>query len=133
MKIKQVILDTSFLLAIAQMRGVSLHQIKERFPRAKLITVSQVLEELKRLKGKRPGVSVAMEVLKGVEVIRVNGYDNADDAILSLSQDLEEVAVVTFDLNLRKRLVKLGIPVIYLRSKKKLLIDHPAGSYEEPL
>ncbi len=133
MRIKRIILDTSFLLALAQMKGVSLHQIKERFPRAEIITVSQVLEELRKLEGKRFGTGVAREVLRGVKVIHVEGYDSADDAVLSLSEGLKEVAVVTFDLGLRKRLVERGIPVIYLRSRKKLLIDHPAGSYEEPL
>ncbi len=115
------------------MRGISLHQVKERLPHAELVTVSQVLDELSKLERKR-GAPIALEIVrKDVRVVDVEGHDNADDAILELASKMKGVAVVTFDLGLRKRLIERGIPVIYLRSKKKLLIDHPLGSYEEPL
>ncbi len=124
---RYIILDTSFLMALAELRFLSLSDLTRFYPNARLITTRSVIKELESfLKGKRRvSASVALQVIERHGVLVEEGYGGeADEDLIALAKELGGV-VATFDLELKERLLSEGIPVIYLRAGKKLVLDDP--------
>ncbi len=114
-------------MALADLRSISLEKVIELYPKATLATTESVIRELSEfLKGKRKiQASISMEILRKYNIKVFKGYSGkADDDLLALAKDLKCV-VATFDLELKERLLREGIPVIYLRAGKKLVLDDP--------
>jgi rRNA-processing protein FCF1 len=93
----------------------------------KIVIPVQILNELKLLTEKGSGrqkrlAKPALNLAQRYEQINMVANTRADDALLSLSQQIH-AAVVTNDKNLRKRLKEIHIPVLFLRGKHKLELE----------
>jgi len=111
-----VVLDTNFVTLPAQF-GVDIFcEISEKIPGARLVTVSQVVDELKRLDKKgRVGLSLIKKF--GVKVVKKEG--GTDDALLELADENKGV-LCTNDKELKKRALEKKIAVMFMRKKKIL-------------
>ncbi len=124
---RYIVLDTSFLMALTELRFLSLSDLRKFYPNAKLITTKSVVKELESFLGggRRVSASVALQVIERHGIIVDEKYrGEADEDLIALAKELGAV-VVTFDLKLKERLLREGIPVIYLRAGKKLVLDDP--------
>lgn len=119
----KVLLDTNFIIDSFRYR-VDLGQVFDLFPRARLATVPQVVQELTRLASRKSTSSrwarVAMNLIEGVEIVGAP-EGNADDALLKLAD--KENIVATNDEELRKRIAAKGLKTIYLRGRKHLAVS----------
>jgi len=125
---RYLILDTSFLMALGDLRFLSLEDLLRLYPKASFVTTKSVVKELENLIGSRRRVQarISLEILSKYGVRVFEDYDGeADDDVLELAMKLKNAAVATFDLELKERLLRMGIPVIYLRAGKKLVLDDP--------
>ena len=123
-----MILDASFLMALGDLMFLSLEDLLRLYPKASFVTTKSVVKELENLIGSRRRVQarISLEILSKYGVRVFEDYDGeADDDVLELAMKLKNAAVVTFDLELKERLLRIGIPVIYLRAGKKLVLDDP--------
>ena len=124
-----IILDTNLLL-IPFTQKVDIFAELERvcnFP-YELYIVDKTIEELdniitgqKGLEKKAAKIAKDMLEMKQIEVISTEG-GHADDLILSLAHE-KGYYVATIDKDLRLRLRKIGVPVIFLRQKKYLEVE----------
>ncbi|MCJ2531096.1 MAG: hypothetical protein LN413_02090 [Candidatus Thermoplasmatota archaeon] len=78
---------------------------------------SSVIRELEGLSSTHSTARAALQFATRFPVIDVEGV--GDDALLSLAQ-AEGAAVLTNDRDLRRRLRKANLPVIYLRERSRL-------------
>jgi rRNA-processing protein FCF1 len=125
----KVVLDANFLM-IPHQEGVDVFSELDRLLGSyRPIVPRQVLEELKRVKRAATGrdkiaarVALSLVDAKGIEVVDVEGRDG-DEAILNLARRWDRVYVATRDKELKKRLWKLGVPVITLRQRTHLVIE----------
>ena len=129
LKDRYIVLDTSFLMALSEKKSISLDDLFRLYPKAKLVTTKSVISEIKgHLDGKRRSQArISLEIVERYNIGIFEDYDgSADEDVLKLSKELGKGAVVvTFDLELKERLLDLGIPVIYLRAGKKLVFEDP--------
>jgi len=94
------------------------------------VTVPPVLSELKRLSEKPTKVgrraSLALKLASKCEVLKNDVENmpegNVDDFILGFSKG-KKIIVATTDINLKKRLRKMKIPVIHLRGCSHIELD----------
>jgi hypothetical protein len=114
-----VVLDTNFITLPTQFKVDIFGEIEKRLPGSKMVTVPQVIEELKRL---GPDGKVGLEMLekKGVEVIRKKG--ETDDALLELAVEKNAI-LCTNDKELKRRATARRVPVMFMRKKKILEIS----------
>jgi len=124
---KKVILDTNFLTLPYQFKIDIFEEIKRVVQEDhEILTLDCVVEELKKIakgKGKNAiAARVALELMekKGVKILRTKKR-NTDKVILSISD--ENTIVATNDKELRGKLKDKKIKVLYLRSKKHLVIE----------
>ncbi|MCD6348558.1 MAG: hypothetical protein J7L91_02925 [Candidatus Korarchaeota archaeon] len=125
---RYLILDASFLMALGDLMFLSLEDLLRLYPKASFVTTKSVVKELENLIGSRRRVQarISLEILSKYGVRVFEDYDGeADYDLLELAMKLKNAAVVTFDLELKERLLRIGIPVIYLRAGKKLVLDDP--------
>jgi rRNA-processing protein FCF1 len=90
----------------------------------RLIVPEAVVRELTVLSTQKKGQKKALAALKLIENLE-RGEDSAslaDEALLHIAQRTQGI-VVTNDTVLRHRLKKQGNLVIFLRGKKKLVLD----------
>ncbi len=83
------------------------------------------IKELEKIcaegKGKdRKAAKIALSLLERCTIIEKNGF--ADDVIVELALN-ENAAVLTNDIELKKRLCSKGITTVYLRGKTRLSIQ----------
>lgn len=121
----KVLLDTNALMMPEQF-GVDIFSELERLGYFDYIVPTAVVRELRavskfaeRGKDKR-AASVALGLLSRCRVVNADGV--ADDVLERLASETG-AAVLTGDKELRKRLSKRGITVIYLRQSQYLEID----------
>jgi rRNA-processing protein FCF1 len=127
---RRVLLDSSFLLGITEL-SVGMEELISIYPKAELITTKSVIRELEKLAERKRGAKVAMEVVRGYGVRVLEEFDReADEDIVRAAKELG-CAVATFDLELKNKLLREGIPVVYLRAKKKLILEDPSKLSEE--
>lgn len=122
-KPRSVILDTNALMIPCQF-GVDVFSELERLGYHELLVPEEVVKELNKLyahaKGKdRTAASVAISLLDRCDIIEAKG--NPDDVIIKMAEE-RDAAVVTNDIELKKRLKEKKIPVIHLRQKKRLTV-----------
>jgi len=126
----KIILDTNIFLVPEKFKV----DIFEEFDRLidekyELVTIEPVVRELKKLSmGNSRDARAARFGLnfleaKSIKVTKTK-ENTADKAIVSLSEKFlrksEECAVATLDKELKRKLKKIGVKVIYLRNKKYL-------------
>lgn len=119
---KNIILDTNFLVYCAKEKIDYKEEIRILVPgKYELVTLSQVIEELEKLKEKskkysdKQAADLALKLLKVNQVKVIKGKGKyADEAIINASND---AIVATMDLGLTKYLEK----AIIIRAKKKLV------------
>ncbi len=124
-----VLLDSSFLL-IPPEEGVDIFSELERLlglPRC--IVPKPVLEELKRLRDaasplEARRINLALRMAERCETLNVEleEGEEVDDLLLRLARELK-CPVATKDGELRRRLRREGIPVIYLRQRAYLEME----------
>jgi hypothetical protein len=77
-----------------------------------------------------PEASLALQLASRCRVVDVNlqQQETVDDAIVKAAQKLGAV-VATNDVELKKRLRSINIPVVYLRDKSKLEVEGLEPAY----
>jgi len=131
----KVILDSNFLMAPFQFH-VDVFDELEYLLQKKIdfIVPSAVKLELTTISSRggegAAEASLALQLASRCRVVDVNLQPNetVDDAILKAAQKLTAV-VATNDIELRKRLRDINIPVVYLRDKSKLEIEGIEPAY----
>jgi len=124
-----VLLDSSFLL-IPLEEGVDIYSELERLlglPRC--LVPKPVLEELKRLRdaaspSEARRINLALRMAERCETLNVELLEGegVDDLLLRLAREMR-CPVATKDGELRRRLRREGIPVIYLRQRAYLEME----------
>jgi len=130
----RVIADANFLM-IPHQEGVNLLSELDRLLGSYVLLVPrQVVEEVKRIRRRATGrdriaANVALQLLEhprlDARIVEVEGRDG-DEAILNLVRRLrddERVYVATRDKELKKRVLRLGVPVITLRQRTHLVVE----------
>lgn len=125
----RIILDANFLIYTAKQKIDYAKEISSVASKYKIVVLSSVIEELKKLKEKarkskdKEAASLALQILKKnienkkVGVVKTEG--NADKAIQILVR--EEDLVATMDKGLKNKL-KGKAKILSIRSKKNLEI-----------
>lgn len=124
---KRIILDTNFL-TIPYQFNVDIFAEIDRVVEGKyeLTTLDCVVDELKKLKKSRGKNAAAAKVSlilikeKNVKVIKTN-KKKVDNTIYKIAD--ENTIVATNDKELIKKLKNKNIKILYLRSKKHIVID----------
>jgi len=77
-----------------------------------------------------PEASLALQLASRCRVVEVtlDQGETVDDAIVKASQKLGAV-VATTDIELKKRLRNINVPVVYLREKSKLEVEGVEPAY----
>ena len=125
-KEKIVILDTSAILTPFEF-SINLEQeIQKLIGSFYIVVPKQIEQELvtfsKHKEGKKSQMAkAALQLIKNYEII-YSDEKKADDAILQLAKETNAI-VVTNDRELRKRLKKIQISVIFLRARKKFVLE----------
>lgn len=117
---RKIILDTNFLIDLMKFR-IELDEIEDLLIEPyELLTISSVIEELKKIDSKNAKLALKLVELKNIGILKTKEKD-ADMAILNLAD--KNSVVATNDINLRKKLKALSIKTIYLRAKKHLAMS----------
>jgi len=118
--VRTVILDTNALLMPFQFGVDPEAEVGRIFGAARIVTLSSLIGELRRLTKKRPEARGALQYAERFEVIETDM--GGDDSVIEMALELG-AAVVTNDAGLRKRLREKGITVLYMREKNRLAVD----------
>jgi len=123
---KVVILDTSIALAVFENLIDLEEKLVELLGDYKIVVPSTVKREIENLakygKGKaRINAKSALRYIKRFEVVESMERE-VDKSIIELASKLR-AAVATNDRELKKKLRKLDLPVIYTRERKKLSLE----------
>ncbi|MEK6847635.1 MAG: hypothetical protein AABX50_00745 [Nanoarchaeota archaeon] len=110
---KQVILDTSFILTAVKQKVDFFDNIELKG--MQIVIPEQVIRELKGL-----GAGLALKIIQQnkFDLIKIPGKD-ADSAIINFAKENPAAVVATLDLGLKK---KIKNPKLVIRQKKKLEI-----------
>ena len=131
----KIILDSNFLMIPFQF-NLDIFQEIEYLLQKKVdfIVPSAVKTELTGISSRgregAPEASLALQLASRCRVVEValEPGETVDDAILKASQKLGAL-VATTDIELRKKLRNINIPVVYLRDKSKLEVDGVEPAY----
>ncbi|MEM2926715.1 MAG: 30S processome protein Utp24 [Candidatus Bathyarchaeia archaeon] len=126
----KVILDSNFLMASLHL-GIDilrlLHEVLERSVEPiVLIPVFEELKEIAKSNSTKAGreANFALRIVEKCTLVEVEkrNDETVDDMILRIAKAWR-CPVATNDRNLRRRLKKLGLPVVYVREKSYLAMD----------
>ncbi|HIE23333.1 MAG TPA: hypothetical protein EYP68_03790 [Candidatus Korarchaeota archaeon] len=128
---KILLIDTSVLFAVFEKDvPIDLSSIIELVHPKRIGVLSQCLKEIehKMRYGSIRERSIARSLIStmeklGIHEIRVEGPEACDEAIISYCKGKRDVVVATLDNELKNRLLKDGISVIYLRAGKKPVLE----------
>ncbi len=131
----KVILDSNFLMIPFQFNLDVFQEIEYLLQKkVDFIVPSAVKSELTGI-STRGGegsaeASLALQLASRCRVVEVtlDPVETVDDAIVKASQKLRAV-VATTDIDLKKRLRDINVPVVYLRDKSKLEVDGIEPAY----
>jgi rRNA-processing protein FCF1 len=131
----KVILDSNFLMIPFQF-NIDIFQEIEYLLQKKVdfIVPSAVKTELTGISSRggegAPEASLALQLASRCRVVEVTlePQESVDDAIVKASQKLGAV-VATTDIDLKKRLRDINVPVVYLREKSKLEVEGVEPAY----
>ena len=131
----KVILDSNFLMVPFQFNLDVFQEIEFLLQKqVDFIVPSGVKSELTRLSARggegAAEASLALQLASRCRVVEValEANETVDDAIVKAAQKLGAV-VATNDIELKKRLKLLKVPVVYLRDKSKLEVDGIEPAY----
>jgi len=131
----KVVLDSNFLMIPFQFK-IDIFQEIEYLLQKKVdfVVPSAVKSELTGISSRggegAPEASLALQLASRCRVVEVNlePQETVDDAILKASQKLGAI-VATTDIDLKKRLRAINVPVVYLREKSKLEVEGVEPAY----
>ena len=120
---RKVIIDTNGMMVPGQF-GVDIFSELGRLGFDKCFVTRASVRELDKIREKGKGkdknaAKIALSLLERCTIIEKNGY--ADDIIMDIAVDTN-MAVLTNDIELKKRLCSKGITNVYLREKTRLSI-----------
>ena len=123
---KTVILDSNAVMMLFEFQINLEDELVKLIGKNKIIIPKTIRDELEFLskngKGKkRINAKASLELIKKYEIVDID-VKNADDSIFQLAKQTCSY-VLTNDKELRQRLKKNSIHVIFLRAKKKLQIE----------
>lgn len=131
----KVVLDSNFLMIPFQFNLDVFQEIEYLLQKkVDFIVPSAVKNELTGISARggegAAEASLALQLASRCRVVEVTLDENetVDDAIVKSSQKLGAV-VATTDIELKKRLRAINIPVVYLRDKSKLEVDGIEPAY----
>jgi rRNA-processing protein FCF1 len=92
-----------------------------------IIIPKPIVDELETLvkngRGKKKRIAKpALDLIKKYDITNLDTDKKGDDAVIHFAQELKGI-VLTNDRDLKKRLKELLIKVIYLRGKKRLILE----------
>lgn len=122
----KVILDTNFLMIPHIYKIDIFHEIERLvIGRYEILVPSGVLEELKKLKNSKGedkiSAQVALQLVEKKCIKTIQSQNLVDEFILDFAVENKPDAIIcTNDMELRKRLKELDIPVISMRGKNRL-------------
>jgi rRNA-processing protein FCF1 len=131
----KVILDSNFLMIPFQF-NIDIFQEIEYLLQKKVdfVVPSAVKSELTGISSRggegAAEASLALQIASRCRVVEVTlePQETVDDAIVKASQKLGAV-VATTDIELKKRLRDINVPVVYLREKSKLEVEGVEPAY----
>ena len=121
---KTVILDSSAILMFFEFSVDWKKELDRLLDSYDLVVPTAVVQELQILASRHSGQKKAAAALKLIAQYDTvdQEADTVDEALIKLAEKTHGY-VVTNDTELRKQLRKCGFPVIFLRGKKKLILD----------
>jgi len=121
-----VILDSSAVMMPFEFSIELEEELTRLLGKYRIIMLTPILRELEYLSkhGKGKKKSIAKASLKLVENYEIMDVDekHGDNAIFYMAKKLKAI-VVTNDKELKKRLQKIAVSVVYLREKQKLMLE----------
>lgn len=126
---KTVLLDTSFVVACAEFRIDYFSEFSRTFLlNYKVSILDKVLSELEHLCQtgsalKKQSAKLAKTVLekKKVFVLKTESNKTVDDILVSIAD--KDTIIATIDAELKRRLKKLGVAIVFVRQKKYLQVE----------
>lgn len=123
---KIVILDSSAIMMLFEFSVNLEDELTKLVGKYKILIPSAVYAELELLSKKGKGkkkinAKASLKLIERYEIFQSDGK-NADDSIFLLAKKTKGI-VVTNDRELKRRIKKISLPVIYLRAKKKLVLE----------
>ncbi len=118
----KVLLDTNFLMLPEDKKIDIFTEIKKKIPLAKFVILPSIKKELKKLNTKSSKLALQLIKKKKVKVVEPTNKDEdkpTDDQILEYGKK-NKAYVATNDKELKKRCTEQNVPIIYLRSSKKI-------------
>jgi rRNA-processing protein FCF1 len=121
---KTVILDSSAILMFFEFSVDWKKELDRLLDSYNLVVPTAVVQELQILATRSSGQKKAAAALKLIAQYDTvdQEADTVDEALIKLAEKTHGY-VVTNDTELRNQLRKRGFPVIFLRGKKKLILD----------
>lgn len=123
---KTVILDSSAVLMLFEFSIDLEKELTRLLGNYSIVIPTPIVRELKLLSDNRRGekkakAKASLKLIKKYDAIDVDEM-GGDDSILELAKKINGI-VVTNDRELRDRLKKMSLSVIFLRAKKKLVME----------
>ena len=123
---KTVILDSSAILMLFEFAIDLEKELTRLLGNYHIVVPTPIVRELEFLsengKGKKKAKAKAsVKLIKKYDAIDVEGR-NGDDSVLELAKKINGI-VVTNDRELRNRVKEMSLSVIFLRAKKKLVME----------
>jgi len=121
---KTVILDSSAILMFFEFSIDWEKELGKLLGGYHLVVPTAVVQELQILATRNAGqkkAAAALKLIAKYDTIAQEA-DTADEALMKIAEKTQGI-VVTNDTELRERLKNRGFPVIFLRGKKKLILD----------
>ncbi|MGP3666813.1 MAG: type II toxin-antitoxin system VapC family toxin [Candidatus Bathyarchaeota archaeon] len=128
---RKVILDSNFLLLPLNLKIDIFTEVEKLLAtKVEFILVPEVLSEVEKLAGKKASISRKAKIalqLANTKCVKMDFKEkplnvNVDDYIANLAEKYGYI-VATADIRLKKKLRDKGIPVIYPRSRKHLVLE----------
>lgn len=119
-----VLLDTNFLTIPEEKKIDIFEEIRKKIPKAQFVILKSIKKELKKLDSKPSNVALQLIKRKKVKIVELNKKEETkttDDEIVEYGKR-NNVFVATNDKELKERCLEKNIPIIYLRSSKKIEI-----------
>jgi len=125
----KVLLDSNFLMIPTELHIDVFGEVQNLLgKKVEFILIKPVYEELRRLSRRSSKVgrqaAYALELTKRCKMINaeLKESESIDDAIARIAKDTG-IMVATTDLELKRRLRNINVPVIYLRERSRLEIE----------
>ena len=124
---KIVILDSSAIMMLFEFPVNLEDQLTELIGKHHIIVPKPIVKELMFLSQKGKGkqktkAKAALKIIEKYDVVDVNNNSKGDESVLSLAEKLDGI-VVTNDHELRRRVKRSSLHVVFLRGKGKLVIE----------